>query len=160
MKIENEHVVQLHYTVTEIGGAELESSRGREPLAILVGEGSLLPAIENALLGREAGDHLALSFEPAQAYGLRQPGLVQRIPRKHFKNQKLHPGMRVVVPTVDGPRPVTVEKVGLSIVDVDLNHPLAGKSLHFEIEVLGVRAATVEEKDHGHAHGQGGVQHP
>lgn len=160
MKIENQHVVQLHYTVSEIGGAELESSRGREPLAILVGEGSLLPAIENALLGREAGDRLALSFEPEQAYGPRQAGLVQRIPRKHFKNQKLHPGMPVVVPTADGPRPVTVEKVGLSVVDVDLNHPLAGRSLHFEIEVIGVRAATADEKDHGHAHGEGGVQHP
>jgi len=96
---------------------------------------------------------------PEQAYGERRDGLVQRLPRKHFKNQKLSVGMQIVVPTQMGPRPVTVEKIGLSVIDVDLNHPMAGKTLQFDVEVMDVRTASAEEIGHGHVHGDGGVQH-
>lgn len=159
MKIEKDHVVHLHYSVAETGGVMIESSREREPLAVLVGHGAIIPGLEAALLGREAGERFAVLVAPEQAYGEHRPGLVQRFPRKHFKNQKLSPGMQIVMPTRMGPRPVTVEKVGLSVVDVDLNHPMAGKSLSFEVEVLKVREASTEEKDHGHVHGEGGVEH-
>jgi len=159
MNIENHHVVRLHYRVSEAGGEAIESSRDREPLAVLIGHQAIIPGLEEALLGRAAGDRFEITVVPGKAYGERRPGLVQRLPRKHFKNQKLAIGMQIVVPTQTGPRPVTVEKVGLSVVDVDLNHPMAGKTLHFDVEVLEVRAATAEEKEHGHVHGEGGVQH-
>jgi len=159
MNIENHHVVRLHYSVSEAGGEAIESSRDREPLAVLIGHQAIIPGLEEALLGRAAGDRFEITVVPGKAYGERRPGLVQRLPRKHFKNQKLAIGMQIVVPTQTGPRPVTVEKVGLSVVDVDLNHPMAGKTLHFDVEVLEVRAATAEEKEHGHVHGEGGVQH-
>jgi len=159
MKIEKDHVVRLHYTVSEAGGEAIESSRESEPLAVLIGHNAIIPGLEAALIGREAGETFDVTVTPDQAYGDRRPGLVQRIPRKHFKNQKLAVGMQIVVPTQMGPRPVTVEKVGLSVVDVDLNHPMAGKSLSFNVEVVDVREATAEEKDHGHVHGEGGVQH-
>ncbi|GIX37678.1 FKBP-type peptidyl-prolyl cis-trans isomerase [Silanimonas lenta] len=159
MKIEKDHVVRLHYTVSEAGGEAIESSREREPLAVLIGHNAIIPGLETALLGREAGERFEVTVTPDQAYGERRPGLVQRLPRKHFRNQKLAPGMTIVVPTQMGPRPVTVQKVGLSVVDVDLNHPMAGKTLGFEVEILEVREATAEEKEHGHVHGEGGVQH-
>ena len=159
MKIEKDHVVRLHYTVAEAGGEAIESSRDREPLAVLIGHGAIIPGLEAALVGREAGETFDVTVEPEQAYGERRPGMVQRIPRKHFKNQKLSPGMQIVVPTQMGPRPVTVEKIGLSVVDVDLNHPMAGKSLTFNVDVVDVREATAEEKEHGHVHGEGGVEH-
>jgi len=159
MNIENHHVVRLHYSVSEAGGEAIESSRDREPLAVLIGHQAIIPGLEEALLGRAAGDRFEVTVVPGKAYGERRPGLVQRLPRKHFKNQKLAVGMQIVVPTQMGPRPVTVEKVGLSVVDVDLNHPMAGKTLYFDVEVLEVRAATAEEKEHGHVHGEGGVQH-
>jgi FKBP-type peptidyl-prolyl cis-trans isomerase SlyD len=159
MKIEKDHVVRLHYTVAEAGGEAIESSRDREPLAVLIGHGAIIPGLEAALLGREAGDTFDVTVAPDEAYGERRPGMVQRIPRKHFKNQKLSVGMQIVVPTQMGPRPVTIEKIGLSVVDVDLNHPMAGKSLDFSVEVVDVRDATAEEKDHGHVHGEGGVEH-
>ena len=159
MNIENHHVVRLHYSVSEAGGEAIESSRDREPLAVLIGHQAIIPGLEEALLGRAAGDRFEVTVVPGKAYGERRPGLVQRLPRKHFKNQKLAAGMQIVVPTQMGPRPVTVEKVGLSVVDVDLNHPMAGKTLYFDVEVLEVRAATAEEKEHGHVHGEGGVQH-
>ncbi|MBS3896212.1 peptidylprolyl isomerase [Silanimonas sp.] len=159
MNIENHHVVRLHYSVSEAGGEAIESSHGREPLAVLIGHRAIIPGLEEALLGRAAGDRFAVTVAPDKAYGERRPGLTQRLPRKHFKDQKLAVGMQIVVPTQMGPRPVTVEKLGLSVVDVDLNHPMAGKTLHFDVEVLEVRAATAEEKAHGHVHGEGGVQH-
>lgn len=159
MKIEKDHVVRLHYTVSEAGGEAIESSRERGPLAVLIGHNAIIPGLETALLGREAGERFEVTVTPDQAYGERRPGLVQRLPRKHFRNQKLAPGMTIVVPTQMGPRPVTVQKVGLSVVDVDLNHPMAGKTLGFEVEILEVREATAEEKEHGHVHGEGGVQH-
>ncbi|MFZ9934152.1 MAG: peptidylprolyl isomerase, partial [Arenimonas sp.] len=79
--------------------------------------------------------------------------------KKLFKNAKLVNGQQVVLPTEMGPRAMTILKVGMTTVDVDLNHPLAGKSLDFTVEILDVRAATEEEIAHGHVHGEGGVQH-
>ncbi len=159
MKIDKDHVVRLHYAVAEAGGATIESSRDREPMAVLIGHKAIIPGLEAALMGRSAGDTFEVTVASEDAYGERHPGMVQRIPRKHFKNQKLAVGMQIVVPTQMGPRPVTVEKIGLSVVDVDLNHPMAGKSLSFDVEIVDVRDATAEEKDHGHVHGEGGVEH-
>jgi len=67
--------------------------------------------------------------------------------------------MQVVLNTNFGPRAVTIQKVGMSVVDVDLNHPMAGKDLHFDIEVVDVREASPEEIEHGHVHGDGGHEH-
>lgn len=159
MKIERDHVVRLHYTVAEAGGEVIESSREREPLAVLIGHGAIIPGLESALLGREGGDRFEVTIPPDEAYGDRRPGMVQRIPRKHFKGRRLEVGMQIVVPTQMGPRPVTVEKVGLSVVDVDLNHPMAGKTLAFDVEVVEVRESTAEEREHGHVHGDGGAEH-
>lgn len=99
------------------------------------------------------------STSGADAYGERREGLSQRIPKKHFGTVKLEPGMQVVLNTNFGPRAVTVEKVGMTAVDVDLNHPMAGKDLHFDIEIVEVRDASPEELEHGHVHGDGGHHH-
>ncbi|MFC7302421.1 FKBP-type peptidyl-prolyl cis-trans isomerase [Cognatiluteimonas weifangensis] len=159
MKIEKDCVVRFHYTVSEQGSAPLESSGEREPLAILAGRGNIIPGLEQAMEGREAGDKFAVDVPAAQAYGEKREGLSQRVPKKHFGGQRLQPGMQVVLNTNFGPRAVTIEKVGMSVVDVDLNHPMAGKDLHFDIEVVEVREATAEELEHGHVHGDGGHQH-
>ena len=165
MKIEKDRVVRFHYTVSERGGepqesaTPLESSRDREPLSILVGHGNIIPGLEQAMDGREAGDSFSTDVPAAQAYGEKREGLSQRVPKKHFGDQRLAPGMQVVLNTNFGPRAVTIEKVGMSVVDVDLNHPMAGKDLHFDIEVVEVREASAEELEHGHVHGEGGHQH-
>jgi FKBP-type peptidyl-prolyl cis-trans isomerase SlyD len=159
MKIEKDRVVRFHYTVAEPGQAPLESSREGEPLAVLVGHGAIIPGLESAMAGREPGERFQVQVEPAQAYGERREGLTQRVPRKHFKNAKLAPGMQVVLPTELGPRAMTVMKVGMSVVDVDLNHPMAGKTLEFDVDVIDVREASAEELEHGHVHGEGGHAH-
>jgi FKBP-type peptidyl-prolyl cis-trans isomerase SlyD len=166
MKIEKDRVVRFHYSVAENGQPEQESSRGGEPLAILVGHGNIIPGLEEAMMGREAGEKFEVDVPAAQAYGERREGLGQRIPKKHFGNQPLQPGMQVVLNTNVGPRAVTIEKVGMTVVDVDLNHPMAGKTLEFDVEVVEVRPATESELQHrhahagdGHVHGDGGHHH-
>ena len=159
MKIEKDRVVRFHYSVAEAGGEPVETSRDREPLAILFGHGNIIPGLEKAMEGHEAGDKFGVDVAAADAYGERRDGLSQRIPKKHFGNQPLRPGMQVVLNTNVGPRAVTIEKVGMSVVDVDLNHPMAGKDLHFDIDIVDVREATAEELEHRHVHGDGGHQH-
>ena len=159
MKIEKDRVVRFHYSVAEVGQEALESSEGRDPLTILVGHGNIIPGLEQAMDGREAGDKFEVDVTAADAYGERREGLTQRVPKKHFGAQKLAPGMQVALNTNFGPRAVTIEKVGMSVVDVDLNHPMAGKDLHFAIEIVEVREASAEEIEHKHVHGEGGHHH-
>ncbi len=162
MKIEKDRVVSFHYTVSERAGegwSPLESSEGRDPLVIMVGHGNIIPGLEKAMEGREAGDKFEVDVAAAEAYGEKREGLSQRVPKKHFGSQRLEPGMQVILQTNFGPRAVTIQKVGMSVVDVDLNHPMAGKDLHFAIEIADVREATPEEIEHGHVHGEGGHHH-
>lgn len=164
MKIEKDRVVRFHYTVNErsaheAGDAAIESSKDREPLAILIGHGNIIPGLEKAMEGHEAGESFGVDVAASEAYGEVREGLSQRVPKKHFGNQRLAPGMQVVLNTNFGPRAVTIQKVGMSVVDVDLNHPMAGKDLHFDVEIVDVREATPEELEHGHVHGDGGHHH-
>lgn len=159
MKIEKDRVVRFHYSVAEAGQEALETSRDREPLAILFGHGNIIPGLEKAMDGHEAGDSFKADVTAADAYGERRDGMTQRVPKKHFGAQKIAPGEQVVLNTSFGPRAVTIEKVGMSVVDVDLNHPMAGKDLQFDIEIIDVREASKEEIEHGHVHGDGGHQH-
>ncbi len=159
MKIEKDRVVRFHYSVAEQGQASLENSAGGEPLAILIGHGNIIPGLENAMEGHEAGDKFEVDVAATDAYGERRDNLTQRVPKKHFKDKHLAPGMQVVLQTNFGQRAVTIQKVGMSVVDVDLNHPMAGKDLHFDIEIVEVREATAEELEHKHVHGQGGHHH-
>ena len=115
MKIEKDRVVRFHYAVAETGQAALENSKDvGEPLAILFGRGHIIPGLESAMEGREAGDSFKADVRAADAYGERRDGLTQRVPKKHFGEQKLTPGMQVVLQTNFGPRAVTIEKVGMS----------------------------------------------
>ena len=159
MKIEKNHVVRFHYTVSEPGQPAIETSKDREPLAILVGHGNIIPGLEAALLDKAEGDSFEVTVGPEEAYGERREGFVQRVPKKHIRETRLKPGQQVIINTSMGPRAVTVVKVGATVVDVDLNHPMAGKTLQFQVDVVGVRAAEPVEIEHGHVHGDGGVQH-
>ena len=160
MKIEKDSVVRFHYAVAETGGEPVENSRDNgQPLAILFGHGNIIPGLDKAMEGREAGESFKTTVPAADAYGERRDGLSQRVPKKHFGAQKLEVGQQVVLQTNFGPRAVTIQKVGMSVVDVDLNHPMAGKDLHFDVEIVDVREASPEEIEHGHVHGEGGHHH-
>lgn len=163
-QISDNTVVQFFYTLTDADDTQIETNHGADPIAYLHGHDGMIPALAEALEGKSVGDTLHLTLEPEQAYGQRQEGQEQRVPIKHLQGlpkgtRSWKPGMVAVVQTDHGMRQVTVIKPGLKMVLVDTNHPLAGKTLTYDIEVVDVRAATDEEIAHGHAHGVGGHQH-
>ena len=160
MLISDKKVVFFHYTLTNDEGEEIESSRGRQPMAYLQGANNIIPGLEKAMAGKAAGDQFQVTVPPAEAYGERQPNRQQRIPSKHFGDLKrLRPGQAVSIKTRRGPIQAIVVKVGRFNVDVDTNHPLAGQTLTFDVEVMAVRDASQAEISHGHVHGPGGVEH-
>ncbi|SDS50648.1 FKBP-type peptidyl-prolyl cis-trans isomerase SlyD [Halopseudomonas litoralis] len=159
MQIAKNSVVEFHYTLSDASG-EIESSRQHDPVLYLHGQAGLLDGLVEALEGREAGDVFSIDLPVDKAYGPRQENATQKVQVKHLQGaKKWKPGMLAVIQTEQGPRQVTVIKVGLSQAVVDSNHPLAGRDLTFDVEILSVRAATEEELAHGHAHGIGGHQH-
>lgn len=160
MHIGPETVVTFHYTLRDEAGSAMETSRGGDPAAYLHGANNIIPGLEAAMTGRVAGEVFSTTVNPESAYGLRSPNAVQRVPIKHlaFKG-KLRPGAAVQLSTSDGMRAVTVVKAGRHAADIDTNHPLAGKTLVFDIEVMDTRSATAEELAHRHVHGVGGHHH-
>lgn len=154
MQIEDNHVASFHYTLTNDAGEVLDSSREREPLAYLHGAGNIVPGLEKALNGREAGDTLKVDVEPQEGYGPRHEELVQTLPMSAFQGvPEVKQGMQFQGNGPQGPILVTVMAVEDDGVKVDGNHPLAGQTLHFDIEVTDVRDATEDERAHGHIHG-------
>jgi FKBP-type peptidyl-prolyl cis-trans isomerase SlyD len=160
MDITENTVVSFHYTLSNEAGEVMESSQENNAMDYLHGTGTIIKGLEKAMEGKSAGDTFQVTVEPAEAYGEKKPANMQRVSAKHFQNPKsLKPGQVVGLQTKQGPVQVTVVKVGRFNVDVDANHPLAGQTLTFDVEVTGVREATTEEKSHGHVHGPGGVEH-
>jgi len=160
MQIEKNTVAQFIYTLKDDAGNELESTEAGNPVAYLHGHGNMLEGLEKELDGKSVGDKFSVTLAPADAYGERQEKSEYRIPIKHLQGaKKWKPGMVAQVTTEQGQSQVTVIKAGKFMVTVDTNHPFAGKTLTFDIEVQDVRSATAEEVTHGHAHGVGGHQH-
>lgn len=159
MQITTNTVVQFHYTLSDASG-ELESSKKAAPLLYLHGHNQMLPKLEQALEGKTSGDSLHLTLAAADAYGERLENAIQSVQVKNLQGaKKWKPGMTAWLNTAQGQRQVTIVKVGMFKAEVDTNHPLAGKTLTFDIDVLSVREASAEEIAHGHAHGEGGHQH-
>jgi len=160
MSISQDQVVSIHYTLRDEAGEIIDSSPAGEPLAYLHGHGSLVPGLERELAGRSVGDKLTVTLSPADGYGEHDPKLVQQVPRRALKGVgNLRVGMRLSASSGRSDRTVTVTRIAGDLVTVDGNHPLAGKKLHFEVEVAGVRAATETELSHGHVHGPDGHDH-
>lgn len=161
MAITKDTVVQFHYTLKDADGTVIETSQSTgEPMAYLHGHGNIIPGLEEEMAGKEAGAEFTATVSPEKAYGQRDETAIQRIPVKHLQGaKKWKKGMIAHVETDQGPRQVTVIKVGKFMVDVDANHPFAGKELTFEVKIEDVREATAEEIQHGHAHGLVGHQH-
>lgn len=152
--------MSFHYKLEEIGGDYKEDSSDGEPVLYLHGHRGVLPGLEDAMQGKSPGDKFTIQVPPENGYGMRAENSVQRVPVKHLISRKKPVvGEVVTINTKTNKVNATVVKVGRHTVDVDTNHPLAGKELKFDIEVIDVREATMEEVAHRHAHGVGGHQH-
>ena len=159
MQIARNKVVSLRYTLRDERGDVLGAAGGAS-LSYLHGKGNIIPGLEQALAGKSAGDKVDVTVAPDQGYGARDERLVQIVARSKFGEvADLAPGMQVRATGPQGPRLVTVVRVDRDFVTVDGNHPLAGRTLNFSVEVAEVRKATHEEISHGHVHGPGGHHH-
>jgi len=157
-------VVTFHYKLSEPGKELIENSHDDEPVSYLHGHSGMLKGVEAVLEGKNENDHIMVTLAPEDAYGVVRENATQRISLKHIaktskKKIKYKPGMAIKVNTANGYQDVVVVKVGLKNIDVDTNHPLAGKTLTFDIDIIEVRDATEDELSHGHSHSVGGHQH-
>lgn len=160
MQVGKNTVVTIDYTLRNDGGQVLDSSQGREPLVYLHGVGGLIPGLERQLEGKATGDSVKATVAAKDAYGERDEKMVQAVPRAAFANvAKIEKGMQFQARGPEGAVMVTVVDVTDQEVTVDGNHPLAGQTLHFDVDVRDVRTASADEVAHGHAHGPGGHHH-
>ena len=152
----------MHYTLKNNDGIVMDSSEGHEPLAFIQGTGLIISGLEKALEGKTKGEKLNAVIEPADAYGDRSDEQVTTVPLANFKaegDEKLEVGMQVQVESNQGQTVALVTSIENDNVTLDMNHPLAGETLHFDVEIVEVRDASAEELEHGHAHGPGGHHH-
>ena len=153
MQVANNIAVSIHYTLKNSDGEVLDSSEQGGPLHYLHGAGNIIPGLENELTGKKEGDKLSLTIEPEQAYGIRRQELVQNLPLGHFQGiDDLQVGMRLRAQSEAGEQLITIVDIQNDEVTVDANHPLAGETLHFDVEIVALREATETEIEHGHIH--------
>ena len=152
--IGNNLVVSIHYALTDDDGTAIDSSEGQEPLTFLHGAGNIIPGLENALTGKVQGDSLAVKVEPADGYGVVNDQLIHTVPKSAFQGvETVEAGMAFEAQGPDGQaQHIVVKEVKGDDVIIDANHPLAGITLNFDVEIVTVREPTAEELDHGHAH--------
>ena len=165
MQIAKGTVAAIHYKVATAEGEHIDASKPGEPMPFLCGTGQIIVGLEEALMGKKAGDRVSVQVPPERAYGVRDADLDMAVPVDAFPadvRERLRAGMQfqaehptktgeIVVFTIHGRRGDDVLVSG--------NHPLADKTLQFEVTIDSVRAATKEEVEHGHAHGPGGAHH-
>ena len=161
MQVSEQKVVTMNYEVADDQGQLIDRSEEGGPLAYIHGNGQLIPGLETALEGRGKGDKVAVDVPPEQGYGERDEEGVQTVARNQFDDSvEIKVDMQFEAQDDDeGHQIVTVAAVDGENITLDTNHPLAGKNLRFEVEILDVRDASAEELSHGHVHGPGGHDH-
>jgi len=154
MKVEKDLVVSMHYSLRDDDGTLLDSSEGKDPLQFIFGNGMIIPGLERALEGKQAGDSLEVAVAPADGYGEYDDKRVISVEKSQFQDgTDIRLGMQVQASDPEGGTLVfSVTSVEGESVTLDGNHPLAGRALNFSVSVEDVRKATSEELDHGHVH--------
>ncbi len=161
MLVEKDTVVQVHYHGYFLDTNEVfDSSRDHTPLTFLVGHHQMIPGFEAEVMGSEIGEKRTFTLEPERAYGHREEEYVMERPRSEFPPEvELEVGMRFQAEVGGMPRPVEITGIDENTVTVDFNHPMAGKTLTFDVEIVAIREASETEISHGHVHGEGGHHH-
>jgi FKBP-type peptidyl-prolyl cis-trans isomerase SlyD len=154
-------VVNLLYSLKNDAGDVLDRADNDAPFTYLHGAQQIVPGLESALVGLKVGDKKNVKVEAADGYGELNPDLKMTVSRSQFPSKvEIEQGMQFEAHTPDGHGVVfTVESIEGDKIKIDGNHPLAGQRLHFDVEVLSMRDATEDEKQHGHAHGPDGHHH-
>lgn len=153
-KIEKGKVVAMHYTLRDDEGGVIDSSEGDEPMAFLVGSGEVVEGLETELLGKVVGDKVMAVVPPQAAYGESVGDGPRAVPRDDFPpGVELTEGMCFDMEDDEGQTETYwIAELDEDNVHIDINHPLAGMTLHFDVEITAIREPSPEELDHGHAH--------
>lgn len=161
MAIGANKVVTLNYQLSDDQGNIIQTTNGNGPFVFLSGNNQILPKLEEAIDGMIIGGKKSIELVSSDAYGDYDEKAVQQVKRQEFpEGTDLEEGMEFMAQTPDGkPVPFVIKNVKDEDVTIDFNHPLAGKNLNFNVELLDVRDATREELAHGHVHGEGGHHH-
>jgi len=155
-KVQNDLVVSMEYTL-HVDGKVLDSSEGQEPLEFLAGASNIITGLEREMTGMKIGDSKDVVVSPEDGYGVMDEEAYMDVPRTEFpEDMPIRPGVEMEMSDDDGnPMYARIDSVEDDTVTLNFNHPLAGKELHFSVKVVGLRAATKEELEHGHAHSAG-----
>ncbi len=156
--IKKDSVVSMGYNLKNSEGEDLGSADANQPLTYLQGGGQIVPGLETALEGLAVGDKKEVTISPQEGYGELNPELKLKVERKQFPaDAEIKPGMQFKANTGgEHDHTFTVMEIEEDHVKIDGNHPLAGQTLHFSVEIIAVREATKDELAHGHAHGPDG----
>ncbi len=159
--IAKDKVVELAYSLTDSEGDVLDQSDANDPFFYLHGAEQIVPGLENALTGLKVGDKKKVVVQPGEGYGEFDPSLRMTVKKAQFPaDAELEEGLEFETTLNDGtPAIFTVVEIEGDQVTVDGNHPLAGETLHFDVEVMSIRDASSDELEHGHAHGADGHHH-
>ncbi len=154
MKITDQCIVFMNYTLTDDQGQTIDSNVGSDPMPYLHGGNNIVVGLEKALAGKTAGETVKVAVQPEEGYGPVVPEAIQTIPKEAFgEGQDIEPGMQFQAQGPEGQvQVITIKEVTDEGIMVDGNHPLAGQVLNFEVEIMEVREATAEELEHGHPH--------
>lgn len=142
IRVNHDTQVTLHFTLKLPNGEVVDSTLGKTPATFKVGDGSLLPGFEQSLFGLKSGDQRSFDIEPERGFGPGNPQNIQSVARENFNEMELEPGLLVIFQdAAGGEMPGVVKQINEKTVDVDFNHPLAGKTITFEVEIIEVKAA-------------------
>lgn len=152
--VQDGQVVSMEYTL-KVDGVVADSSEGHEPLEYLHGAGNIIPGLEREMTGMAVGDSKDVMVSAVEGYGEQDESAFMDVPRDQFPNEiPMKVGTELQVQNKAGqPMFARIDEVNDTNVRLNFNHPLAGKDLYFNVKVVGLREATSEEKEHGHAHG-------
>ena len=161
MPLAQNKAITFNYTLKDDEGNILDTTKGSSPFSFLSGNGQILPKLEDAMSGMLLGSKKKVEVDATDAYGEYNEEAVQIVERSNFPTDvDLQPGMQFVTNSPDGHQmPFIISEIKEDSITIDFNHPLAGKNLEFDVELLDIRDATAEEIAHGHIHGQGGHHH-
>ena len=148
MEVKELSGVGMDYILKNSEGELLDTSEGKQPLYYIHGTGSIIPGLENALVGKAKGDKVSVTIAPEEGYGEKRDDLMQKLDKAQFDIEP-EAGMQFQADTGQGPTVITIVEVDETTVTVDGNHPLAGVTLNFDVDLLEVREATKEELDQG-----------
>lgn len=154
MQVAENKVITIHYTLTNDNGTVIDQANAEQPLIYIHGAGNIIPGLEQALLDKKAGDKVNVTITPEDAYGERMENMVQTVSKSMFEGiEKIETGMQFHAEGNTGPVVVTVTEIAGDEITIDGNHPLAGETLTFDVEIAAIRDASPDELNHEHVHG-------